>query len=67
MCKHKDMDKHSEFMSTAEVAKAFEKSVPTITRWVAAGKLTPTYKGEGIRGFYLFDRADVEALLERTN
>lgn len=34
----------------------------TVTRYVAAGKLTPSRKLPGANGPYLFHRADVEAL-----
>jgi len=55
-------------MSTAEVAEASGTNPSTVTRWVVSGKLTPTYKGEGLRGFYMFDAAHVEAFLkERAN
>ena len=34
----------------------------TLTRWVAAGKITPAIKLDGTRGPMLFNRADIEAL-----
>jgi len=58
------MDNRSEFVSTAEVVEATGKSVATVTRWVASGKLDPIHKGNGVRGAFLFRRADIEALLE---
>lgn len=61
------MDNTAALLSTAEVAKAAGKTASAVSRWVTAGKLTPVYKGEGLRGFYLFDPAQVEAFLqERT-
>lgn len=51
-------------MSTAEVAKASGTTPSTVTRWVDAGKLTPAYKGEGLRGFYMFESAHVAAFLK---
>lgn len=59
------MDNSSPFWNTADVVEASGKSVATITRWVAAGKLTPVHKGTGLRGAFLFRRKDVEALLAR--
>lgn len=54
-------------MSTAEVAEQTGVSVATVTRWAVSGKLPPVYKREGLRGFYMFHRNDVEALqTERT-
>lgn len=34
----------------------------TLSRWVAAGKLTPAQRLEGKTGAFLFVRADVERL-----
>lgn len=49
-------------MTTAEVAAELGRSVKTITRWVAAGRLTPVKVLPGYRGGFLFDRSDVDAL-----
>lgn len=58
---------NTELMSTAEVAKAANKSVATVTRWAIDGKLPTAYKAGGLRGFYMFRTEDVEAFLERTD
>lgn len=61
------MSNTAQLLSTAEVAKATGVAVATVTRWAVAGKLQYAYKGEGLRGFYLFDAEQVEAFLsERT-
>jgi predicted site-specific integrase-resolvase len=59
------MDNSSPFVNTADVVEATGKSVATITRWVAAGKLTPVHKSPGLRGAYLFRREDIEALAKK--
>lgn len=51
-----------ELMTTAEVAKALHKDTRTIQRWAKAGRL-PSRKLSAATGTYVFDRADVEALL----
>ena len=52
-----------ELMDTRQVAKAAHVTVPTVTRWVADGNLKPAHKGEGLRGAYVFDKAEVERWL----
>lgn len=49
-------------MSTREVARCLGVSVPTVTRLARDERLAPAQKLEGLRGAYLFDRDDVEAL-----
>lgn len=49
-------------VTTAAAAKTIGVSVKTITRWVAAGALTPSQRLPGPRGAYLFDPAVVEVL-----
>lgn len=53
----------SEAMTTAEVAAALEVSVKTITRWVASERLKPVKRLPGKRGAYLFDPANVAAII----
>ena len=53
----------SEAMTTAEVAAALQVSVKTITRWVASERLIPVKRLPGKRGAYLFDPADVSAMI----
>lgn len=55
---------NAQFLTTAEIVKATGTTPATVTRWVAAGKLSPIHKGQGIRGAFLFDRKAVEAFLE---
>lgn len=50
-------------MTTAEVAVAAGRSVKTITRWVASGRLVPVKVLPGYRGGFLFDPRDVKALV----
>lgn len=52
----------SEQLSTSEAADVLGKSVRSTIRLVEAGVLVPTKKLPGIRGAYLFDRADIERL-----
>lgn len=51
-----------ETITTAEAAQILGKSVATVNRLVALGRLTPARKLPGKTGAYLFDRAAVEAL-----
>ena len=54
-----------DLIGTAEAAALRGVSVKTVTRWVRDGKLTPVQKLPGLRGAYVFDRSDVEALLKQ--
>ena len=40
------------------------RTVATINRWAAAGKITPVHKGKGIRGTNVFTRADLDKFLK---
>ena len=52
-----------DLVTTAEALTILRKSSPsTVTRLVQAGKLVPVQKLPGLRGAFLFNRADVEAL-----
>lgn len=53
----------ADLMSTLQVAKAAGVTVPTVTRWVADGKLVPAHKADGLRGAYVFERTEVERWL----
>lgn len=53
---------NEDLLSTAEVARILGRSVPTVNRWVAQGKLVPAVKFPGARGANLFGRDDVERL-----
>lgn len=52
----------TETVPTAEAAQIVGKSVKTFLRWKEAGRIEPVAKLPGLRGAYLFDRSDVEAL-----
>lgn len=49
-------------MRSREVCERLTIDRSTLTRWVAAGRIEPAMKLDGIRGAYLFNRADVERL-----
>lgn len=51
-----------ELLPTREVVKRLGISNSTLSRWVAMGRITPTLRGEGIRGGMWFWPRDVEAL-----
>ena len=52
-----------ELVNTGEALAILGQASPsTITRLVRSGQLTPAMKLPGLRGAYLFNRADVEAL-----
>lgn len=54
---------NTDLVNTAQAREILGKASPsTIARMVAAGKLVPVTKLPGLRGAYLFHRADVEAL-----
>ena len=53
-----------ELMDTRQVARHAKVTVPTVTRWVLDGKLKAAHKGEGLRGGYVFDKAEVERWLK---
>lgn len=54
-----------DLITTAEALEVLGKSsATTISRYVTAGKLTPARKLPGLRGAYLFRRADVERLAD---
>ena len=47
-------------MTTAQAAEHLGCSVKTITRMVEDGRLTAQIKLPGLRGPYLFERAEIE-------
>lgn len=53
-----------EFVVTAEAAEHLQVSTRQIARMVKTGKLTPAFKANGVRGAYLFDRSQIEALAQ---
>ena len=52
----------AEQITTREASVILDKSVRATIRLVETGKLTPIRKLPGIRGAFIFDRADVERL-----
>jgi len=50
-----------DLLTSSEVARLLQVSVPTINRWAGSGRLPSAQKLPGIRGAYLFRRSDVEA------
>jgi excisionase family DNA binding protein len=51
-----------DLVNVAEAAKILGYSRRTIARMAADGRLTAAHKLPGLRGDYLFQRADVERL-----
>jgi excisionase family DNA binding protein len=51
-----------DLLSTRQAADLLGTHVSTISRWVAAGKLTPALKLDGGTGPMWFARADLDAL-----
>jgi len=49
-------------ITTAEAAELLGVHVGTVSRMVASGRLTPSFKVPGKTGAFLFDPTDVEAL-----
>ena len=60
---HKTTHEALELVTTADAAKVLGVHVATISRMVAAGRLTPAVKVPGKRGAFLFRPEDVNALL----
>lgn len=50
-------------ITTAQVAERAGVSRRAVTRWVDAGRLTPTQQLPGLRGALLFDAETVDAFL----
>ena len=55
-------DSPPALIPTAVVCAELNVTASTVSRWVAAGRLTPAAKAPGLRGGYLFTRAAVDAL-----
>jgi excisionase family DNA binding protein len=53
-----------ELVGSGAACQALGIDRSTLSRWVAAGKLTPFHKGEGVRGAFLFRKSDIDQLLE---
>ena len=50
------------YLTSATVCDALGIKRHTLSRWVAAGRITPAIKAPGLRGAFLFDPAEVERL-----
>lgn len=48
-----------EFIGSAEVCRQYAVHASTVSRWVAAGELTPAHKLPGRNGAFVFRRSDV--------
>lgn len=62
-CKPLHMQGTGELLRTKEAADLLDEGVRKFIRRVERGEITPAMKLDGIRGAYLFNRSDVEALL----
>ena len=51
-----------DLIGSAEATRILKIDKGTLSRWVAAGKLTPAHKLPGTYGAFLFYRADIETL-----
>lgn len=52
-----------DLMPSSEACAALGGIHPgTLSRWVAAGRITPALRAPGLRGAMFFHRSDVEAL-----
>ncbi|WP_157603058.1 helix-turn-helix domain-containing protein [Rathayibacter sp. Leaf299] len=62
------MTANAKLISSAEAASELNISLPTLSRWVKAGKVRAAVEGKGIRGprwFYRSEIARVKQTLER--
>lgn len=50
----------TSLLRSSEVCEALNIDRSTLSRWVAAGRIQPAMKLDGLRGAFLFDRAEVE-------
>lgn len=57
------MPQPPRLLRSAEACARLNIDRSTLTRWVAAGKITPAYKLDGLRGAYLFSPVDVDRLV----
>ena len=56
------MQTPTDLISTKEASDILRESIKNVIRRVVAGELTPVKKFPGLRGAFVFDRADVIAL-----
>jgi DNA-binding transcriptional MerR regulator len=56
-----------QYLTTAQVAEAANRSIRTVSRWISNGQLRPAMKIPGRTGAYLFTPEHVaEVLCEQT-
>lgn len=53
-----------DLLSTAAVAELVGKTVATVNRWAAEGKITPAVEMTGKTGARLYRRSDITAFLD---
>ncbi len=63
MCKSSRVADIEDYLTTAQVAELAHRTVTTVNRWAAEGRLKPAHKLPGDTGAYLYARTDVDALL----
>jgi excisionase family DNA binding protein len=56
------MPTYNDLIGTTEAARILNIDKPTLTRWVAAGRITAVLKLPGKNGAFLFHRADITQL-----
>jgi predicted site-specific integrase-resolvase len=54
----------NDLVATRQAARRCGVSMPTFSRYVSEGRITPAFRGSGPKGQMAFHRADVEALRE---
>ena len=54
-------------LSTAQAARILGVHIRTVSRFVAAGRLTPAAQAPGVRGAFLIDPAEVDRFAETRN
>ena len=52
-----------QYLTTAQVAEATNRSIRTVSRWIRAGRLRPSLKIPGRTGAYLFTPEHVAEFL----
>ena len=56
------MRRTTRMLTPQQVTQRLGIDKSTLSRWVAAGKITPAYTAEGPNGVRLYDEADVERI-----